>query len=65
MQSNIDSIRERLGELADELGELALARLRDAIELGETKDELERRLTRARRAVEKAAYLLSDSNYEE
>ncbi len=65
MQSNIDSIRERLAELADELGELALVRLRDAIELGETKDELERRLTRARRAVEKAAYLLSDSNYEE
>ncbi len=65
MESNIDSIRERLEELADELGELALVRLRDAIELGETKDELERRLTRARRAVEKAAYLLSDSNYEE
>lgn len=65
MESSIDSIRERLEELADELGELALVRLRDAIELGETKDELERRLTRARRAVEKAAYLLSDSNYEE
>lgn len=65
MESDIDSIRERLEELADELGELALVRLRDAIELGETKDELERRLTRARRAVEKAAYLLSDSNYEE
>ncbi len=61
MDTQIDAVRERLEALAEELGELAFVRLRDAAEAGATKSpEIERRLTRARRAVEKAAHLLGD-----
>ncbi|SUZ72683.1 uncharacterized protein METZ01_LOCUS25537 [marine metagenome] len=47
--------------IAEELADLAIQRLRESIDVG--GDELpvdERRLTRARRAVEKAAYLLEE-----
>ena len=55
----IDDLRARLEGLAEELGDLAFTRLREAAEAGETAvPESERRLTRARRAVEKAARLL-------
>lgn len=58
--------RARLEELADqllvvseELTELAIAELRDAVERGDTAaPELEKRLSRARRSIEKAAALL-------
>ncbi|MGC1511731.1 MAG: hypothetical protein WA797_02310 [Acidimicrobiales bacterium] len=57
----IDDLHARLVGLAEELGDLAFTRLREAAEAGETAGpELERRLTRARRAVEKAAHLLED-----
>lgn len=62
----IDELAERLGAIAEELGDLALDRLHQASEQvsqgGEPDPELlaeERRLTRARRAVEKAAALLA------
>jgi hypothetical protein len=61
-----DQIRARLEAIAEELADLAIARLRDSIDAG--GDELpvdERRLTRARRAVEKAvAILRSDDDVE-
>lgn len=45
--------------IAEEIADLALDSLRDSIEAGETRlSDDEKRLTRARRAVEKAAYLL-------
>ena len=45
--------------MAEEIADLALESLRDSIEAGETKlSDEEKRLTRARRAVEKAAHLL-------
>jgi hypothetical protein len=54
-------LAERLSGLAEELADLALDRLREAARGGDgdraAADE-ERRLTRARRAVEKAAALL-------
>ena len=59
MPGEFDEIRSRLETIAEELGDLAIQRLRESIDAG--GDELpvdERRLTRARRAVEKAAYLL-------
>jgi hypothetical protein len=56
-----DDIRGRLEGIAEELADLALVRLRESVDAG--GDELpvdERRLTRARRAVEKAASILRE-----
>jgi hypothetical protein len=59
--ADIEDLRARLETIAEELGDLAVAALREAVEAGEDKrPELERRLTRARNAVEKAAHLLDD-----
>ena len=61
MPGEFDEIRSRLETIAEELGDLAIQRLRESIDAG--GDELpvdERRLTRARRAVEKAAHLLEE-----
>ena len=57
----MDDVRERLEGIAEELADLALDRLRQAADDPDERDRLvaeERRLTRARRAVEKAAALL-------
>ncbi len=52
-------ISDRLAAIAEEIADLALESLRDSIEAGETRlSDEEKRLTRARRSVEKAAYLL-------
>jgi hypothetical protein len=56
-----DEIRGRLEAIAEELADLAIARLKESIDAG--GDELpvdERRLTRARRAVEKAIGILQE-----
>lgn len=56
-----DEIRGRLEAISEELADLAIERLRRSIDAG--GDELpvdERRLTRARRAVEKAAAILRE-----
>ena len=61
MAGEFDDIRARLEAISDELADLAIQRLRDSIDAG--GDELpvdERRLTRARRAVDKAAHLLRE-----
>jgi len=57
--ADTDELRSRLEAIADELAEIAHARLRDAVEGGgpEALAE-ERRLTRARRSVLRAAALL-------
>lgn len=65
MGEEFDEIRMRLESIAEDLADLALARLRDSLdaegEAGRGAEAAvdERRLTRARRAVEKAAHLLS------
>lgn len=61
MAGEFDDIRGRLESIAEELADLALVRLRESVDAG--GDELpvdERRLTRARRAVEKAASILRE-----
>jgi hypothetical protein len=58
--ADIEDIRSRLEQIAEELGDLALDTLRAAVEAGATKSEEEKRITRARNAVEKAARLLHD-----
>jgi len=57
---DVDQLRERLEALAEELADLALDRLRAAVDGDTGAAAEERRITRARRAVEKAAHLLAD-----
>jgi hypothetical protein len=65
MQIRHDDLRDRLADIAEELGDRALDRLRAAAGDGEEDARAaavteEKRLTRARRAVEKAVHLLDD-----
>lgn len=61
MAGEFQDIRERLQGIAEELADLALERLRESIDAGGTELPVdERRLTRARRAVEKAAAILAE-----
>ena len=61
MAGEFDEIRGRLEGIAEELADLALVRLRESIDAGGTEYPVdEKRLTRARRAVEKAIHLLEE-----
>ncbi len=61
MAGEFDEIRARLEQIAEELADLAIQRLRESIDAGGSELPIdEKRLTRARRAVEKAAYLLQE-----
>ncbi len=68
MAGEFDEIRGRLETISEELADLAIVRLRESIDAGGNELPVdERRLTRARRAVEKAVSILSepdDSAYE-
>lgn len=59
MTTPFDDLAERLDTIAEELAERALDALRAAVERGDDqRPDDERRLTQARRAVEKAAHLV-------
>ena len=59
MAGEFEDIRRRLDGISEELADLALERLRESIDAGGTELPVdERRLTRARRAVEKASAIL-------
>jgi len=61
MSGEFDEIRSRLEAIAEELADLAIIRLRESIDAGGTELPVdEKRLTRARRAVEKAAAILRE-----
>ncbi len=61
MAGEFDDIRQRLEAIGEELSDLAMSRLRDSIDAGGTELPVdEKRLMRARRAVEKAASILDD-----
>lgn len=61
MAGEFDDIRTRLEGIAEELADLAIIRLRESIDAGGTELPVdEKRLTRARRAVEKAAHILRE-----
>jgi hypothetical protein len=56
-----DELRGRLEAIAEELADLAIIRLRESIDAGGTELPVdEKRLTRARRAVEKAVNILKE-----
>ncbi|MGH9276840.1 MAG: hypothetical protein ACRD12_01835 [Acidimicrobiales bacterium] len=59
----MEELQAQLDAIAEQLADLALDRLRRAADEPDDRDRLvaeERRLTRARRAVEKASALLAD-----
>jgi hypothetical protein len=61
MAGEFDDIRSRLEGIAEELADLAIVRLRESIDAGGHELPIdEKRLTRARRAVEKAVNLLAE-----
>lgn len=61
MAGEFDDIRTRLEGIAEELADLAMERLRESIDAGGHELPVdEKRLTRARRAVEKAVGLLAE-----
>ncbi len=61
MPGEFDDIRHRLETIAEELADLAIERLRESIDAGGGELPVdERRLTRARRAVEKAIGILRE-----
>ena len=61
MAGEFDEVRGRLEGIAEELADLAMVRLRESIDAGGTELPVdERRLTRARRAVEKAVFILRE-----
>jgi len=65
MDADVEDLRERLSGIAEELADLALGRLRAAVDEGDPAPGAaaeERRLTRARRAVEKAVAVLSEAD---
>ncbi|MEO9166519.1 MAG: hypothetical protein ABI470_12610 [Aquihabitans sp.] len=63
MAGEFDDIRMRLEAIGEELAELAIQRLQESIDAGGKELPVdERRLTRARRAVEKAVNLLQEPN---
>lgn len=63
MAGEFDDIRGRLQAISEELADLAIVRLRDAIDAGGTELPVdEKRLTRARRAVEKAIAVLGEGD---
>lgn len=63
MAPDLDDIRGRLETIAEELADLAMEALRDAIEAGERgRPAEERRLSQARRSVERAASLLRSAD---
>ena len=61
MAGEFEDIRQRLDQIAEELADLAIIRLRESIDAGGSELPVdERRLTRARRAVEKAVSILRE-----
>lgn len=61
MAGEFEDIKGRLETIAEELADLAIVRLRQSIDAGGHELPVdEKRLTRARRAVEKAIHLLEE-----
>ena len=61
MAGEFDDLRRRLEVISEELADLAIERLRESIDAGGKELPVdERRLTRARRAVEKAIGILGE-----
>ena len=63
MAGEFEDLRRRLESISDELADLAISRLQDSIDAGGHELPVDERLiTRARRAVDKAAHLLASAD---
>lgn len=63
MAGEFDDIRRRLEAISEELADLAIIRLRESIDAGGTELPVdERRLTRARRQLERAIAVLQEAD---
>jgi len=63
MAGEFDDVRQRLEAISEDLADLAIVRLRESIDAGGTELPVdERRLTRARRAVERAIGILREAD---
>ena len=63
MAGEFDDIRARLEAISEELADLGMVRLRESIDAGGSELPVdERRLARARRAVEKAIGILREAD---
>ena len=65
MNEKLDAISDQLRAISDDLADIAIEALREAIddkEFSGKRPEVERRVTRARRAVDKAAGILNESS---
>jgi predicted PP-loop superfamily ATPase len=61
VEDKLEDIRSRLEHISEELGDIGMEALREALdaEVATTRPEIEKRLSRARRAVDKAAAIIS------
>ena len=59
--ADLEGLRERCDLLAEDLADAALDLLRQAVDGDEDAGRVEKRVTRARRAVEKASGLLAEA----
>lgn len=57
-RAQAETIAERLRDIGEQLDDLSLSVLREAAESGSERPVADKRLTQARRSVEKAAYVL-------
>ena len=63
MAGEFEDVRQKLQAISEELGDLAIERLKESIDAGGTELPVdERRLNRARRAVEKAISVLREGD---
>jgi len=59
LQQKLDELQARLHQISEEIGDLSITLLREAVESGATqRPPLDKTLSRARRSVDKAAALL-------
>ena len=59
MTDDYEGLREKLRMISDEIADLAMSDIRNSIEEGQKKtSDIEKKLTRARRSIEKAIHLL-------
>jgi hypothetical protein len=61
MQDDLDSIADRLADLAEQLTDLGISAIREELDNPDTdgkRPEVEKRIAKARRSIDKAAHTL-------